>query len=314
MHAGKLTSSVTTSLLMRVGETKSVEECYRNKRLTFACAANWLDYALTQGNRTVGDIFECVFARLPKEDLHIQDMTDSRGRQMGDHLLVLENMADNSCVLRYIPTVLVPVLCFYSFNIQKCCRELEKDGKPVKEFAFNLDEYCKGMMYEVETASYLFIIDTVQFCQELQLMIPEAIKRNKANLTSKRFYGDFNPKEPLFFRDVEYHKHKRNEFFRDKSASMEELFWKLPEYEQQSELRFIIPNINFAQTFDPARGNYNYKLNTLDVYLPRLQEYSMVVSANEAHSLLFDNITRQDHTCNFKILSTPFDKICERAY
>lgn len=309
---GELTSNVTTTLLMRVGPTESIEKNYRDKILTFGCAANWLNYALTKGNQTVGDIFECVFARTVGRDPRIHSVTDLRGKPMGDHLLVLENIADNSWILRYIPTILVPVLCFYSFDVQKICEKLGKDGKPAENFAFNLDEYCKSMGYSTETVSYLFITDPTRFYRELQMMIPEAIESNKTNLTSKRFYGDFNPKEPLFIRNVEYHKHKRNELFWDNPTSMEELFWKLPEYEQQSELRCIIPNINFVQTFDPESDNYDYKLNALDIYLPHLQEYSMVVPATKAHSLYFEKVNGQSLVSHFNILKTTFNEICER--
>lgn len=51
---GKLTSNVTTTLLMRVGPTESIEKCYFEKTLQFSCAANWLDYALTHKNKTIG--------------------------------------------------------------------------------------------------------------------------------------------------------------------------------------------------------------------------------------------------------------------
>ena len=309
---GELTSNVTTTLLMRVGPTESIEKNYRDKILTFGCAANWLDYALTKGNQTVGDIFECVFARTVGRDPRIRSVTDSRGKPMGDHLLVLEDIediADNSCILRYIPTILVPVLCFYSFNVQKICEKLGKDDKPAENFAFNLDEYCKYMGYSTETASYLFITDPVRFYRELQMVIPAAIEENKSNLTSERFYGAFNPDEPLFFKDVEYHKHRRIDFFWDNPENMEELFWKLPEYEEQSELRYIIPNINFAQTFAPESGNYDYTLNTLDVCLPCFQEYSKVVPATEAHSLYFNIVDKQTYMSSCSILRMTFDEI-----
>lgn len=306
---GKFTFSVTTTLLMRVGSTKSIEKCYKEKTLQFGCAANWLDYALNEQNETIGDVFECVFAQTLKGDPRISAITDSHGKPMGDHLLVLENTADNSCILRYIPTILMPVMCFYSFNVQKIRKQMDTNGEPTTWFAFNLDEYCKDMNYDNSTASYLFITDPVKFYDELTVMVPIAVADNKTNLTSKRFYGNFNPNEPVFFRDIDYHKHKRNELFWDNPENMGELFWKLPEYEQQSELRYAIPNINFIQTFDPNVKPYDYKLNTLDVRLPHFQEYSQVVSASEAHSLYFGNFDDQAHTNDFAILRMTFDEI-----
>ena len=189
---------------------------------------------------------------------------------------------------------------------------MDTNGEPTTWFAFNLDEYCRCMDYDNKTASFLFIMDPVRFYNELSAMVPIAVANNKSNLTSKRFYGDFNPNEPVFFRDVDYHKHKRNELFWDKTENMEELFWKLPEYEQQSELRYAIPNINFIQTYDPNTKPYDYKLNTLDVYLPHFQEYSKVFSASEAHSLYFGNFDDQAHTNDFAILGMTFEEISRK--
>ena len=189
---------------------------------------------------------------------------------------------------------------------------MDTNGEPTTWFAFNLDEYCRCMDYDNKTASFLFIMDPVRFYNELSAMVPIAVANNKSNLTSKRFYGDFNPNEPVFFRDVDYHKHKRNELFWDKTENMEELFWKLPEYEQQSELRYAIPNINFIQTYDPNTKPYDYKLNTLDVYLPHFQEYSKVFSASEAHSLYFGNSDDQAHTNDFAILGMTFEEISRK--
>ena len=297
---------------MRVGSTQSIEKCYKEKILEFGCAANWLDYALNKKNQTIGDIFECVFAQTFKGDPRIFSITDSHGKPIGNHLLILENMANNSCILRYIPTILMPVICFYSFDVWKIRNKLDANGEPIHWFAFNLDEYCRNMDYDNNTASYLFITDPSKFYNELKEMIPIAVADNKLNLTSERFYGDFNPNEPVFFSDVNYHKFERDEVFWHNPENMEEMFWKLPEYEKQSELRYVIPNINFIQTFDPNGKIYDYKLNTLKVHLPHFQEYSQVVSAAEAHSLYFGNFNDKAHTNDFAISRMTFDEISRK--
>lgn len=221
---GKVTTQVTTSLLMKVGPTESIKKYYNKKTLQFGCAANWLDYALNKKNQTIGDIFECVFARLLAEDPRISYIMDSHGKPIGDHLLVLKNLADHSCLLRYIPTILMPVMCFYSFNVEKIRDKLDAKGKPTKWFAFNLDEYCRSMDYDNKAASFLFILDPVKFYNELMAMVPIAVENNRSNLTSKRFYGAFNPNEPIFFKDIDYHTHKRNDWFCDNPENMKDLF------------------------------------------------------------------------------------------
>ena len=69
--------STQVSLLMRVGTTESIERCYNTSTIQFGCAANWLDYALKKNNNSTGDIFECVFAHVLKNDPRINEITDS---------------------------------------------------------------------------------------------------------------------------------------------------------------------------------------------------------------------------------------------
>ena len=58
-----LQSHFSTILLMRLGSTKRIEQCYNTRTLSFGCAANWVDYSKT-GDKVTGDKLECVFAHL----------------------------------------------------------------------------------------------------------------------------------------------------------------------------------------------------------------------------------------------------------
>lgn len=60
-----LQSHFSTILLMRLGSTKRIEQCYNTRTLSFGCAANWVDYSKT-GDKVTGDQLECVFAHLKK--------------------------------------------------------------------------------------------------------------------------------------------------------------------------------------------------------------------------------------------------------
>lgn len=42
-----LQSHFSTILLMRLGSTKRIEQCYNTRTLSFGCAANWVDYSKT---------------------------------------------------------------------------------------------------------------------------------------------------------------------------------------------------------------------------------------------------------------------------
>ena len=304
----------TTSVLMRIGSREAIEKCYAKKTLSFGCAANWLDYALKYRNQTTGDIFECVFARLQKDDPRIATIVDSRGKPMGDHLLVLENIADNTCILRFMPTILTPVLCFYSFDLSKKREEMGIDGIQDSWLAFDLDGYRESMEYTVDQSSYLFITEPEKFIRELKEAIPLAVLQNSDNLTSERFYESFDANEPLIGKCVDYNRHTKDDIFFEKCHSTDELFWKLPEYEQQSELRLAIPHINFRQIYNPNFAtSYDYRNNTLHVYLPHFQEYATIVSAKEAHSLYFETTSLVEGKGKFEILKMTMDEIREKA-
>lgn len=297
---GRVNYSVTTSLLMRVGNSKVIQKCYDEKTIQFGCAANWLDYALKYKNQAVGDYYECVFAHIPKGDARVNSITDIHGKPMGDHLLILENQRDGSSLLRLIPTILMPTICFFSFNVQRIRKQMDKEGEATKWFAFDLDAYREDMEYQ-DDASFLFITDPVSFFQDLKESIPISVEKNKKNLTSKRFYSGFNPQEPFIFRDVDYHHYTDDRPFFDYQDNREELFWKLPKYEQQSELRIAISHLNFVQTYDPSL-EYDYNKNKLDIFLPHFQEYAMIVPASKAHSLYFGGFDTDCHTNDFAVL------------
>lgn len=73
-----LQSHFSTILLMRLGSTKRIEQCYNTRTLSFGCAANWVDYSKT-GDKVTGDQLECVFARLKNGDsrMNVKDYTVS---------------------------------------------------------------------------------------------------------------------------------------------------------------------------------------------------------------------------------------------
>ena len=66
-------------LLMRVDKTKNINEDFEHNRLTFSCAANWLDYVLKEHNQTIGDLYECIFAHLKRDDPRIHHVKNSHG-------------------------------------------------------------------------------------------------------------------------------------------------------------------------------------------------------------------------------------------
>ena len=305
---GKTYSETRTSILMRVGPTKRILEWYETKTLQFGCAANWIDYALKDKTNPTGDIFECIFAHTAMDDPRIYKMTDIKGKPMGDNLLITVNETDATCLLRFEPTILMPVFCMYSFDVPTILAAGD-DGSKTRCLKFNLDKYRIAMRYPEEETSFLFITDPISFVEDLRYAIPDAVKHNHENLTSERFYGHFNPSESFLCKGINYHRHHKNELFFDQPETSEDLFWKLPEYEWQSEMRIAIPNINFKQAFDPQNQPYDYKKNTLTVHLPNFHKYARVFSANDAHSLLFNNFISNGVGFDFRVLRLTVEKI-----
>ena len=112
-----LQSHFSTILLMRLGSTKRIEQCFNTRTLSFGCAANWVDYSKT-GDKVTGDQLECVFAHLKNGDSRM-NVKDSHGIPMGNHLETLYDPRTDTYYLRFIPTLLTPAMCFYSSTQRK---------------------------------------------------------------------------------------------------------------------------------------------------------------------------------------------------
>lgn len=270
---------------MRIDSTVRIQECYRERKLSFSCAANWVDYAM-KGNYVTGNFFECVFAHLPVWDKRLYELKDSHGLPMGRHAFILHRRDLPTAYICYIPTLLTPAMCFFSFSAE------HKKNAPNRNIPalhgiplLDLHRYRADMNYSCEDSSFLFIIDFSSFYEELKAAIPIAVQHNADILTTERYYENGQTVE-LFMDEVDYHRHDVNDlYFDDAFTPGEELFWKAPRYSWQSELRFTIANINFKQFYDPAQ--YDYRKNRLDVYLPHLQEYSIIAPASEVTSVEF---------------------------
>ena len=252
--------NLKTAFLMRIGKRSEIEYCWNKKLVVFSCPANWIDKQLTGSDDSIGDIFECIFAHLPSDDPRVWQQVDSHGHPMGDNLLILRNEKDGSFLLRYIPVILTPVLCFYS---------IRSGSIPI-----DLLKFASDMKYDTKDCAFLFIKDVARFFDDLKEQVPIAVKDNR-NLTSERFYRPFDPFNPIDANNVNYDKYTATEPFYDRQCCLEEFFWKLPEYRYQSECRIIIPNVNYIQGYDPNK-KYNPQQNYLEVSLPHLHEYAEI--------------------------------------
>lgn len=117
------------------------------------------------------------------------NVKDSHGIPMGNHLETLYDPRTDTYYLRFIPTLLTPTMCFYSFDATKVAAM--NDGKmPIfpHVVSFLPDRYLDEMCYEKDTASFLFINSPEKFFEELKEQVPIAIKQNENILTTDRYY------------------------------------------------------------------------------------------------------------------------------
>ena len=276
---------VETDMLMRAGKYSDLYNEYSNNRITFSCPANWIDYAFKQHQCKVKsgieDWYECAFAHVDKS-FDERAVINGTGEPLGNNLLCLVSSIDGSKFLTQIPIILTPVLCFFSFgDIGKRILAQEDHSDRI---GFNLVAYLHNLGFKEECMGYLFITDFKAFNEELVKQVPIAIKKNESNLNVDAFTTPFDAERPIIMNQVDYNKHKISELFYINDY-FDAMFWKDKSFEYQSEVRAVIPNVNFNQRY-PC-GNYDYTKNLLSVDMPNLQNYAVLLSAEEINHISF---------------------------
>lgn len=271
-----------TFFLMRVDSPENIDRDFYQNRLTFSCPANWLDYALKQNDETIGDRYECIFAHLDASDERRLNVKNSHGELLQDQYSITCK-SDNTVLLRLETTILTPALCFWSLPLQKILSSIKTSS-----FDMDLDVYLKNMNRKAEDSKLLMITDCDKFFSELKKQIPIAVKNNCGNLTSEGFGNAFNPTNPFLFKHVCYDQFDKDTLFFRYNEYLDEMFWKLPSYDVQSELRIVLPKINFRQKYGDGTA-YDYTKNSLSVELPGLHDYARTYSLKEIRYLNFSN-------------------------
>ena len=286
-----MTNSVNTLLLMRVGRTKEIMDCYRRQYLRFSCPLNWIIYAAKTGSESVGDWNGCIFAQLPVGDPRLNNQVDSRGLPMRDNLLECDNPINGLRTLRYFPIILKPTLCFFSFRYDELLSQVDPPHGSVE---YSLEKYCTDMGYNPEEISFLLIESPNALYDELKKEIPIAVKGNMA-LSSEGFYKGFDADDPLSGQDVIYDLHKENDIFCDKAEITP--FWKFARYKYQSELRFTVNHLHFKN-----RDSSNSEERNLIVPMPHLQEYAQVIAGRDVKKIRFYNFDNEKRAVQYKYI------------
>lgn len=300
----KYTKKVSSILFMRAGKTEEIMDGYNNDYIKFTCPANWIDYALKYGNEIIGDMYDCSFANTrEKYNCCVQRLTDRDGILMMDEILTLKDNRTAFYHHYYKHKISKPTLCYYTFKYDIWNNEYKHRGLQNDEWLYgDLDQYLKGMGFNEEEASYLFIHDTRGFINELKKTIVDAVYKSKDRLSDEGFSDEFDKNRSINMDDINYGRHCRNEVFIDNDKDNDDvIFWKLPEYAWQSEFRITIQNIHFTQNIRDDMEGYNYAENELKVYIPNLKKYASVVSAAKAHSVVFRNFDETKRTFEWNV-------------
>ena len=94
----RICSTVSSTVLFKVGNTDELKESYKKKCLCFSCPANWMDKAIRSKEHSIGDYLECAFARMRNNDPELDKLT----KQYGDNLLIMK-YHDGTCFLFFCP-------------------------------------------------------------------------------------------------------------------------------------------------------------------------------------------------------------------
>lgn len=273
------------NILLRVGKNAEIEKLYSERQISFSCAANWIDYAIKTQNNSVGDILEGVFGRtsFPFDD---NSLTNRQGEKYGENLLITPYGDQSHCYLRYMPTILMPIFCFYGVDVEKAI----KGNK--SSILFSFDGYAKAMKYNTHEASIWLIKDMTAFESDLRKGIIESVTNHLHDiLTSEGFTSNFHAATPYVGEFVNYQKYNYDTDFIDNSGNLSALLCKSKRYAYQSEFRFILNNIHFSQKFSVE--NYDYSLNQLPVSLPNIEKYSNIYNLEQHSGILLSYLDNE---------------------
>lgn len=259
-----------------MGHSAEMKAAYNNRLLQFSCAANWIHYAITKSNQTIGDYLEGVMGHVVYTDNLKDIITDLNGKPLNNNLLITPYGSKIYCYLRYIPTILMPTICFYGIDMEDYLRQN-------KSWTLSFNEICRRLEYKPECSSVLVIKNMELFEKDLKQAIVVAVGRS-TKLTNDGFANSFIKEEPYCAKFIDYNKYDYSKLFLDHSCNIAPLFTKDKKYADQREYRIVINNLRFTQRF--GCENYNHKQNTLLIRLKHLHYYADLLSAKDNFGLL----------------------------
>lgn len=198
---------------LRFSEEKLLEK-FRDGELSFSCAGKFISDEMCTGDKARGDRLEAVFARVRENDKRIEECKKS----LGQDLEVIHD-TDGYVFLRRRSSCLVPIFCMFCIT--------ENDFKKVSE-----DEHNVKIQFCFPEKMYRGFSDNGAYCSVFAQAksFDEAVK--------KCFEGNGIEYKQ---KNVNYSEKRKKEFFIIPDDSRSELFYKSPNYDEQNEVRIILP-------------------------------------------------------------------------
>lgn len=268
----------SSGIMIRLGKTEEIEKQYNEGYLRFSCPANWVNYARLQPPG-VADRFEAVFAHVKKDDPWFGMICDDGYPLNYARSLWNDYEPDGTVYARYVFSALVPAVCFFSINMKDATRHFGIKGNSSMYLSADLDPYYEALKITPMDYSMLVIRFPWMLVEELRREIPQVVLGAK-NVDSREFQTD----NPLAIRYVHYDLDINKEFW--ELNPYDELFRKRPEFQNQREARIIIPNASFTR--DPVFQPDMYYDNELNVPLPEIKNYALVVPCSKCNQVVFD--------------------------
>ncbi len=307
MNSSKLLYMDEPALLLKIGESQTLKDEYDKQIIKFGCAANWVQHEWTSGNNQTGDVLEGCFGRVLQNDERACELRNNSN--LGNHLLEIYH-ENHLSYFYYMPTILTPAFCLYNISKKLLKANLSKfypSKNDTQQFPAKLQvetltfllreyekEYYQSSFYKPGKHSVLIIKDPYKFLKELKTQIPLAVQQNKENLSSKGFSKGFFEKNPMMYASIQYTRKKNELYWQPKDYNLT-LFKKLKRYKYQSEFRIIIPGIRYNQPLEAPISTYCYQKNQLEIFLPKLKEYTELIDIKEFDSIEFIQYNGEYH-------------------
>lgn len=269
-----------SGLMLRLGKTAEIEKQFNEGYLRFSCPANWINYANNHPDG-VADKYEGIFAHVKKDDPRLSTPGDDGVPLNKYRSLWNDEGPDGTLYVRYIFSCLVPTICFYSIDLKDVARHFGMEKQDNWWLNIDLQPYYKAMGIKPEESSVMIIRYPWKLVEELRHEIPNAINR-ATNIDNT----DFDANNPLAIRYIQYDLDLNKLFW--ELNPYDELFRKRPEYRDQREARFIIPNAPFVR--DPVSRPEMFYDNEMIIPLPSIKEYASICQVSKCSRILLKDI------------------------